>query len=503
MLYPRLNVNSLLETTSLSALAQCARNLPRSRRLWVSSLALFLVLSVSYTASIDLRASRGASITGDEPFYLLTTQSILQDGDLDLTQQYESQSYRSFFDHPQGLWRQSVARDDGMLLSPHSPGLSVILLPGFAAAGLLGAQVQLLMMSALTFTLAYLLAVRITGQQLYSWVAVIVVGLGASSLVYSTEVYPEMPAALVLVASLLLVTTAADRLKSWRILLLAAALSLVVWLGVKYAPLAGLVAVGALCRMDRRQQTLFLTVGVLSAAFFLWFHLETFGALTPYSVGVVYAGDSSMSVLGQHFAITDRVYRLAGLFLDQRFGVGRWSPVLLLAAPSLAYLWYRGTTARLTLTLIVTQLFIATFLAITMMGWWFPGRTLMTVVPLLAVPLAILLGKMNRWGRLVFLSLAVYSLGVTIALIRAVREGEVTTAVDPFNLSASIFHGLAPAFPNYTYWSVETWLLTAIWVGSGSVALAMVFKSLGNEGFPVRSSVRRFSASGASLAAPV
>ena len=58
-------------------------------------------------ASIGLRATRGASITGDEPFYLLTTQSLLQDGDLDLRQQYASESYRSFFDHAEPLWRQA------------------------------------------------------------------------------------------------------------------------------------------------------------------------------------------------------------------------------------------------------------------------------------------------------------------------------------------------------------------------------------------------------------
>ena len=38
------------------------------------------------------------------------------------------------------------------------------------------------------------------------------------------------------------------------------------------------------------------------------------------------------------------------------------------------------------LGLIVVQLLVATFLAITMMGWWSPGRTLLTVFPLMVVP---------------------------------------------------------------------------------------------------------------------
>ncbi|HEY8393620.1 MAG TPA: hypothetical protein VIK92_02325, partial [Thermaerobacter sp.] len=142
---------------------------PRPARLWAGAVVLFAVLVVAYAFSIDIRASRGAAITGDEPFYLLTTQSLLQDGDLDLRQQYERESYRVFFDHPDGLWLQSVPAADGRLLSPHNPGLPVLLIPGFALAGLRGAQVELLLLAALTFALTYLLVARVTGEALWSW----------------------------------------------------------------------------------------------------------------------------------------------------------------------------------------------------------------------------------------------------------------------------------------------------------------------------------------------
>ena len=109
----------------------------------LSAAALSLLLCVAYAFSLDMRATRGASISGDEPFYLLTTQSLLADGDFDLTNQYEARSYESFFDHPDGLWYQSVPKpEDGQLLSPHNPG--------FGLGGLAGAQVQLLVLGAAT-----------------------------------------------------------------------------------------------------------------------------------------------------------------------------------------------------------------------------------------------------------------------------------------------------------------------------------------------------------------
>ena len=90
----------------------------------------FLLLAATYVLSVDIRATRGASITGDEPFYLLTTQSLLADGDFDLGNQYDTRSYQSFFDHADDLWLQSVPKEDGRLLSPHNPGLSFLVIPG-------------------------------------------------------------------------------------------------------------------------------------------------------------------------------------------------------------------------------------------------------------------------------------------------------------------------------------------------------------------------------------
>ena len=170
----------------------------RGKGLLLSAAALFLLMAVAYAFSVDIRATRGASITGDEPFYLLTTQSLLSDGDFDLRNQYEARSYESFFDHPDGLWQQSVPLPDGRLLSPHNPGLSALLIPGFALGGLTGAQVQLLLMAAATMSLTFMLADRLTGQRTVSWAVSLGVGLTATAFIYSSEIYPEFPAALAL-----------------------------------------------------------------------------------------------------------------------------------------------------------------------------------------------------------------------------------------------------------------------------------------------------------------
>ena len=98
-----------------------------------------------------------------------------------------------------------------------------------------------MLIAAAAMTLAFLLADRLTGERTVSWLVTLGVGIGAVAFIHSTEVYPEFPAAMALVLSLLVVT-AKPRLGLPEAVWLAVLLSAMCWLGVKYAPLTLLVA---------------------------------------------------------------------------------------------------------------------------------------------------------------------------------------------------------------------------------------------------------------------
>ena len=437
------------------------------------AIGIFAILILVYVASIDIRATRGASITGDEPFYLITTQSLIEDRNLDLRRQYELHSYESFFDHPDGLWTQSSARENGKLLSPHNPGLSIFIIPGFKFGGLIGVQIQMMVVASLTFSLAYILLVRVTGRLWISWLATITVAATSTAFIYSTEIYPEFPAALLLIISLLIIQRASQS-STWQAIGLLLCLSAMVWLGVKYAPLAGLVAIWGFSRMNPSERGIFLVSTILSASLFAWFHLNTFGGLTPYSVNLVYAGDGTISILGDHFDFTKRLYRPLGLFVDQRFGIARWAPILLLVIPAAPLLWKINALSRLILTLLIVQIFIATFVVITMMGWWFPGRTIVTVLPLMALPLTILFTQSPAWVRVVLGVLSAYSVLITALLAVSGHAQEIVIAVNPFEMSSTLFQLISPIVPDYRMWDGHTWTLTFIWF-SVILTLTLVF----------------------------
>ena len=440
---------------------------------------LFLILVTVYVFSIDIRATNGSSITADEPFYIVTTQSLIEDRDINLNNQYEEKKYNEWFDHPNGLWSQSALTQDGRLLSPHNTGLSIFLIPGFIAAKLTGTQIQILITTALTFAVAFLLTVRLTGSLFFSWISTFIVGITPTAFVYSTEIYPEVPAGLALLLSLLIITRQ-NTLNIRDSLIVLILMNAMIWLGIKYAPLALIVCIVLLLRTTWINRLIFVFIGCGSVLFYSWFHIINFGGLTPYAVNLIYAGSSSVEIFQQHVSVLDRIYRIWGLFIDARFGIARWGFVLFLVIPGMYLITLRGWKHQIVAGLIATQILIATFVVITMMGWWFPGRTLMTVVPLMTIPIACTLQVSNRALRIIFATLSTYTVIVTTTLALAGHAKEIRIAVDPFDMSSPLFQSLSIIFPNYTSWNIHTWITTGYWLTISGFLLTYLVVKRGN-----------------------
>lgn len=57
-----------------------------------------------------------------------------------------------------------------------------------------------------------------------------------------------------------------------------------------------------------------------------------------------------------------------------------------------------------------------------MMGWWFPGRGLLTVLPLLVVPIVLFIARAAPWGRISVAVLGAVTLATTWGLALAGRR---------------------------------------------------------------------------------
>jgi hypothetical protein len=164
-------------------------------------MALVGVLAFAAAAAGTLvPATHGTRTTADEPQYLLTAISLAEGGDLDIADELAAGRWRPF--HALALPEQTEPLAGGRRLSPHDPLLPLLLAGPVAAGGWVGAKLAMAAMAGLLAALALWTAVRRLDVPVAT--ATLAVGVFACSpplAVYGSQVYPEVPAALAVLAA--------------------------------------------------------------------------------------------------------------------------------------------------------------------------------------------------------------------------------------------------------------------------------------------------------------
>jgi hypothetical protein len=417
------------------------------------------------------RASYGARTTGDEPHYLLTALSLAEDRDLDVSDEIAERRFEAFSEV--GLDRQSRPLDGGRMVSPHDPLLPLLLAPGTAVAGWTGAKATLALLAGATAALTLWLAVRRFGVPV--WPGAAVVGLFAATAplsVYGTQVYPELPAAL---ATLVAVAAATASPSRRRPLVLAAAISALPWLSVKYAPVAAAVtAVAAVTwwRAGERRDAVWL--GALLAGSGLAFvaaHWVWYGGWTPYGVGDHFV-TGEFGVVGFDPNPAGRSTRLVGLLVDRSFGLAAWQPAWLLAVPAVAALAARRPRGwTFVLVPAAAGWLNATFVALTMHGWWWPGRQVVVIAPLLVIAITWWAGS-SRARTVWAAGLAVAGLVFWAWLAVEALARRLTLVVDFYETSNPLYAAWSLLLPDYRAATAWTWTLHAAWIAAVALSVA-------------------------------
>ncbi len=197
-------------------------------KIWFTAFLVFsFVSTVLYVQGIHL--------SGDEPHYVMIAQSLVEDGDFDLKNNFEEKSYLEYI--PVEV-RFHGGETGGRHLSFHMPGVSFLLIPFFLLFKLVGGFIP----AALYFRLAasvinaffalalyYVLRNMFPGKNI---LGVWLLFLGIFPLVFhSVHLYPELPAAALLIGAYL---TAVSPRRN--IVLMGLFLSLIPWFHVKYIP---------------------------------------------------------------------------------------------------------------------------------------------------------------------------------------------------------------------------------------------------------------------------
>nr|MDQ3348081.1 hypothetical protein [Acidobacteriota bacterium] len=257
---------------------------------------------------------------GDEPHYLIITQSLLRDGDLRIENNHRRGDYREYFAGDLSTPHYRREGRDGAIYSIHAPGLPLLVAPAFALAGYRGVVVFLVLLAALGSALSWHLSWLVTRRADAAWFGWAAVTLSTSAIFHSFAVYPDGPGGVLALTGIWALLrsdeearTADERVLPW--LLHGVALAALPWVHTRFALVAGSLGALIVLRLGTNrnavgQAVAFLSVPAVGALCWIAFFIAIYGTPDP---SVPYANEE-----GSPAFIPGG---LAGLLFDQRFGL--------------------------------------------------------------------------------------------------------------------------------------------------------------------------------------
>ena len=423
-----------------------------------------IAFAVSLLA-IDARSTYGARVSSDEPQYLITAMSLWEDFDLDVSDEIAERRYEPFHEITINPPTRAL-NDSGQELSPHDPLLPLILAVPYGLGGWVGAKVMLSIIIGLTAALTLQVAVRRFGVPVGSATWVIGAFFTAPPLTsYGTHVFPAGPSALALMIAFW-ATTHPSRARRYDAVAVIAIIALP-WLSVKYVPHAAVMTLGLVWKHRAWRHRLLAIAGTLAAAgvTYLWLHQSIYGGWTVYSTGDHFMDGSEFDVVGRRPRLLQRSRRLIGLVIDTQFGIGAWTPSFLAMPAALAALGRvrRDAASVLAAATILVGWSVATWVAFTMHGWWWPGRQIMPVLPFVVIAIA---AWVDDRPRHLFGIVAATLVGTATWLVLAWEASTDRRAliVDFYDVESPWYRAVAPWFPDHQRLNVEDSILTFVWM---------------------------------------
>lgn len=422
----------------MTVTGQRARTEPRADRprLRLAMLVVGLLAVLAAGLGIGVRATHGGHAAVDEPQYLLSALSLWEDHDLDISDELADRRFLAF--HDLDLPVQTAVRPDGSQLSPHDPLLPVLLAVPMGLGGWVAAKLTLAVLAGILAALLLWVAVRrFAVPPRLAVPGVALATCTAPLAVYGQQVYPELPGALAALVAVAALT--APRPTPRTLSVFALAIIALPWLSVKYAPVGAalyLVAAVGLWREHRRRAAAVLT-GVLAAGgvAYLAVHKAIYGGITAYASGDQFQSSGEFGVVGLHPDYPGRSIRLLGLLVDRDFGIAAWQPAWFLVIPALvALLASRPRHWPALVAPLLVGWATATWVALTMQGYWWPGRQLVVVLPLAVLVILVWLARARRAVVVTAAALAAAGVGYYAALLVTGSVSSTTWVLAPDDL---------------------------------------------------------------------
>jgi hypothetical protein len=353
--------------------------------------ALLLGVTMLAVGFVILPYDRSVAPTAsDEPHYLIVTQSLVLDHDLDLANDYAGTRYFEFY--PEKLPDIHGIVVGNAIYSIRDLGLPLLSVVPFAIAGRTGVLAMLCLVGALLAVQLFLMLRDLRFDQRVAFLAVAATVFVHPILTYTTQIYPDLIAALVFVTAARLLSR--GMLASTRELALASGLTgTLPWLSTRaWFVAVGLGLVIGYCALRPRRDlarrvaaagALPFAALVLALSYLNW---REFGIFIP-SAGYFLLRDYQPVLVYTPWVGT------IGLLFDGAFGLIPRAAVYLLAFLGVAALWRRARRGHAPEIAALALPWALSFLYIASIAYWYAdggpaSRYLLATLPLLVAAVA-------------------------------------------------------------------------------------------------------------------
>lgn len=327
------------------------------KRLAALLVSLFVTMSV---ASMFMWRSEGLhSITGDEPHYLVIADGLLPTFELEQTGPY-SREFQNRTIYPAGLApRDATPIPDNThaeigprgLFNVHNIGLPLLLAVPYLFGGEMGARLAMIAMAALVVILLVRLVATTNLSPTRQFLTVLPLVVALPFATGGTQIYPDMPAGVIILSAITLLFRPHDRERRWIPLAIAVAVAYLPWLHIRFGlPMVLLLA--ALWWVHsrkgdwRRSALLFGAPALVSLLLLAGYNIYAFGNPSgPYSSG---------DIMFNRMAIM----QFFGLFFDQNQGMFIQQPLHFVGVYYLVRLARERALATLTTVAVMLSVLI-------------------------------------------------------------------------------------------------------------------------------------------------
>ena len=334
-------------------------------------------------------------VSGDEPHYLLMAHSLLYDGNLNLFDEYSQGEYLPFYPHhlipkPSDIVRPGLIRSRGLGAS-----FSITLIPAYLFASYPGTVVFMALMTALMIFNLFLFLEGWGFNRKPALQASMITAISIPVILYSSLIYPDILASLLIILALRLFQTARysskGRTVPLKLIILSAGL---LTLKFRYITVVVLLMTGGFYRFRRKsikKSTYILTALAAVAAYFLadfW----------------IFKGDLFWNRFGgfpqlkSYLPDWRGLLVIPGLLFDQEAGLLWLAPVYFLVIPGIR--WFSGKRFPAYWIILLAPIFTVLSLLGHFAWHCLPTPPLRYLLPVLP-PLAVFIAKVfERWKKL-------------------------------------------------------------------------------------------------------